>query len=296
MQVWSMLIRPMRDDDVEPAEELSALAFAALPPLPGEHVGDPSRGSAAAARWHRRARHLLATDPAGCWAAQSDEGVLLGIAISLRREGLWGLSSLAVRPGSQQAGVGRTLMEAATAYGSGALRGLICSSHDPRAVRLYRVFGLQLHPAMGFRGTVNRSMVPVVRHVRDGDRSDIDFADSVDWFVRGAPHGPDHEQMVDDAALLIAETDSGRGYCYLRDAREPWLLAATDARTARELLWAALARIPAERPVTVNDVTAEQRWAVDVAVAAGLSIVLPGFVCVRGMRPPTPYIPCGAFL
>ena len=77
---------------------------------------------------------------------------------------------------------------------------------------------------------------------------------------------------------------------------QPVLLAATDVRTARELLWAALAAVPAAREVTVNDVTSEQRWAVDVAVAAGLSIVLSGFVCVRGMRPPAPYIPSGSFL
>jgi hypothetical protein len=286
----------MRAEDVAAAQELSGLAFAALPSMPADQDSPHPRGAGSSERWQRRARHLLATDPGGCWAAMSDDGTLIGVATSLRRDGLWGLSTLAVRPGSQDRGAGRALMERATAYGSGALRGMICSSHDPRAVRLYHVFGHQVHPTMGFRGVPDRAMLPAIRHVREGSASDVEFADSVDRVVRGAPHGPDHVWMVGDNPMLIAETASGRGYCYLRDQTEPWLLAATDTATARELLWAALAQVPERNSVTVNDVTAEQRWAVDVAVAAGLSIVPGGFLCIRGMRPPSPYVPSGAFL
>jgi ribosomal protein S18 acetylase RimI-like enzyme len=291
-----MIIRSMRDEDVEAAEDLSSLAFAALPALPGEEVSTHPRSPDGVRRWQRRARHLLGTDPGGCWAAYDDDGVLLGVATSLRREGLWGLSTLTVRPGHQDQGIGRTLMERASAYGEGALRGMICSSHDPRAVRLYRAFGHRLHPAMGFRGRADRAVSPPVRQVREGGVDDLDFADAVDRLVRGAPHGPDHRMLAEDNLLLVAETSTGRGYCYLRDQNEPVLLAATDERTATELLWAALLRMPEGTEVIVNDVTSEQSWAVDVAVAAGLSITLAGFVCVRGMRPPMPYIPSGAYL
>jgi GNAT superfamily N-acetyltransferase len=118
-----VIIRRMRDSDVEAAEDLSGLAFSDVPALPGDQAASPSRSTAAALRWCRRTRHLLATDPKGCWAAVDvSDGLLIGIATSLRREGLWGLSSLAVRPGSQDLGVGRALMERAAAYGAGALR------------------------------------------------------------------------------------------------------------------------------------------------------------------------------
>lgn len=288
-----MLVRPMRDEDVEDAQVLSGAAAAALPAGPWEDEPPGPRTDAAAARWHRRARHLLGTDPGGAWVAQTDEGVLAGVAMALRRDGLWGLSSLYVRPGLQGAGVGRALMERATAYGGGALRGLICASHDPRAVRLYRVFGLRLHPAMTLRGAVDRTALPVVRHVREG--WDGDFADAVDRMCRGAVHGPDHAHLAAESTGLLAETSTGRGYAYLRDG-EPNLVAATDVPTARELLWEALARTAPGAPTAVDDLTAEQVWAVDIGIAAGLSVLNAGFVCVRGMRPPTPYVPSGAFL
>ena len=45
----------------------------------------------------------------------------------------------------------------------------------------------------------------------------------------------------------------------------------------------------------VAGLTAEQEWAVDVGIAAGLDISNDGYVCLRGMRPP-PYIPSQLFL
>jgi hypothetical protein len=46
----------------------------------------------------------------------------------------------------------------------------------------------------------------------------------------------------------------------------------------------------------VRNLTAEQEWAVDVGLAAGLELTNAGYVCLRGMRPPNPYIPSGMFL
>lgn len=287
-----MLIRPLRDEDVETVEELSGLAFATLPSTAtrSEHPRPP----AGTARWCRRARHLLAHDPGGCWVAEQD-GRVVGGALSLRREGLWGLSSLAVAPGMQGTGVGRMLLERAAAYAGGALRGMICASEDPRAVRLYRAFDHKLHPTMRLQGVVDRSALPAVRSVREGSAADADFADAVDWQVRGAPHGPDHAILAAELGLLVAETVSGRGYAYLRDG-SPAMLAATDLRTARELLWDVLARSAPGAHIRVDDVTAEQDWAVTVAVQAGLGIANAGFLCLRGMRPPTPYVPSASYL
>lgn len=48
--------------------------------------------------------------------------------------------------------------------------------------------------------------------------------------------------------------------------------------------------------VRVSDLTAEQQWAVEVGLATGLQVRNEGYLCLRGMRPPEPYIPSGAFL
>ena len=46
----------------------------------------------------------------------------------------------------------------------------------------------------------------------------------------------------------------------------------------------------------IDYLTAAQEWAVDVALTAGLSLRTEGYLCLRHMRPPAPYIPSGAFL
>ena len=289
----------MRPEDVPEAQELSGQAFAALPS--GSVGAAAPRPDAAARAWEDRARHLLRTDPAGCWSAVGDDGVLAGYALSLRREGLWGLSSFAVRPGMQGGGVGRELLARAAAYGAPALRGMICATSDARALRLYRAAGHRIHPAMRLSGTPDHAALPPVRHVREGGPGDLDEADAVDWLVRGSPHGPDHAVLARQLRLLLAETSSGRGYAYVgsspgSSSLTVHALAATDPATARELLWGVLATAPAGTSVEVTDVTAEQDWAVDLALRAGLAVSPSGFVCVRGMKPPTPYVPSGAFL
>jgi len=193
-------------------------------------------------------------------------------------------------PGADGEGVGRLLMERAVTYGAAALRGAICAGPDPRALALYRAFGHRLHPTMRLEGVVERTALPVVRSVRDG-AADLDLADAVDWLVRGAPHGPDHQMLAQDHGLLVAESPSGRGYAWA-GADGPSVLAATDVGTARELLWEVLARAPAQRPITLDRVTAEQDWAVDLAVRAGLAVSPGAFICLRGMpRLPAPYVP-----
>ena len=220
---------------------------------------------------------------------------MLGGALALRREGWWVLSSLDVGPGADGGAVGRLLMERMVAHGAAALRGVICAGPDPRALGLYRVFGHRLHPAMRLQGAVERTALPAVRSVRDGTAGDVDLADAVDRLVRGAAHGPDHQVLAQDHVLLVAESPSGRGYAWV-GADGPSVLAATDVATARELLWEVLGRTQPGRRVTVEHVSAEQDWAVDLAVRAGLAVGPGAFVCLRGMpRLPVPYVPSAGF-
>lgn len=285
----------MRDTDIAAAEAVTAQAFHALDAPPGGVKTPARRTPAREGRWHRRAEHLLRHDPGGCWVAEVD-GDVAGVALALRREGLWGLSAYGVAPRLQGAGVGKALLEVAIGHGAGCLRGIICSSHDPRAVRRYRSAGFTLYPAMRLAGEVDRSVLPVVDGVREGSAADFDLCDSVDRQVRGAGHGPDHQLLLSRSALLVCDQLTGSGYCFVEDDGTPDLLAATSRRVASRLLWEALARSKPGVEVSFGDVTAEQEWAVDIALAAGLAVHNEGYLCLRHMRPPAPYLPSSHFL
>lgn len=281
-----MRIRPMRADDVDAAERLTARAF-------GGHRGAPSdRTPEQRRRWTARLRHLHKLDPDGCWVA--DDGSVRGVAAASRRDLLWILSTYAVDPDFQGRGAGAALLTAAIGYGVGCLRGMICSTADPRAVRRYRRAGFTLYPTMKLTGTVDRSTLPIVDGVREGSAGDLELVDSIDRQVRGATHRPDHPVLSGYGPLLVSELLTGRGYAYL-DGPRIGLLAATNRAVAQRLLWAALARTEPGADVLIRNLTAEQEWAIDVGVAAGLHIDHDAYLALRHMRPPAPYVPSVAF-
>jgi GNAT superfamily N-acetyltransferase len=244
--------------------------------------------------WRARALHLLATDPGGCWVTEDDQG-MLGAAISFVRETTWILAAFAVRPGAQGRGIGKPLLDAALQHGSGCLRGIFESSADPRAVRRYRAAGVDLHPALVFRGMVDRAALPVMEKIREPTRTDIELMDSIDRRTRGSGHGPDHDLLAATCATLVSDTSTGSGYVHVDPARGPQVLAATNRRTASRLLWAALA-FCGDEEIHIGPVTGANQWVFDVALPAGLTPAGSGFLALRGMAPPAPYIPHGALL
>jgi GNAT superfamily N-acetyltransferase len=282
-----MMLRPMRADDLDAVEAITGAAFA-----PFGH-GFP-RTHVRAERFRQRVRHQLGTDPAGCWVAEA-AGDVVGEAISLRRERLWILSSYAVLPSSQNRGVGKALLERALTYAEGCVRGMIVASPDARAARRYRLAGFTLHPLMHVRGAVDRAALPFVEHVRPGSLADITLLESVDRQIRGASHGPDHELLARGHALLVCDTFLGTGYVYVLDG-SPVLLAATSRRVAHKLLWEVLARSASGQDVDVRNITVENEWALDIGLAAGLAVEASGYLGLRGMRPPAPYVPSGVYL
>jgi GNAT superfamily N-acetyltransferase len=291
------VVRPMTAEDAHAVERLTDETFLDLmvrthrPGWP-----DPGgRSDAESREWRARARHLAATDPRGCWVAEDDGGVL-GAALSMKRDLTWLLAVYAVRPVLQGRGVGRPLLDAALAHGAGCLRGMIASSEDPRAVRRYRLAGFTLHPTMFLRGLVRRDVLPVVDRVRDGSAGDIDLMDSVDRQVRDAAHGVDHEVLTRVHRLVVADRTTGSGYAYVAHDGGPYLLAATNRRTATELLWETLAASSPDTPAVVPHVTAANEWAVDVGMACRLELWTNGYLALRGMRPPVPYLHSGHFL
>lgn len=282
-------------DDVPAAERLSGSAFLELD-SGSRRVGEPEpepRARAHRAVWIERTRHLVRTDPGGCWVAEDDSG-MVGMATSFRRETLWCLATYAVMPGRQGRGIGTPLLAAALDHGRSCTRGMLSSSTDPRAVRLYHRAGFALHPQMRLTGTVDRSAIPQVGKVREGTPADVDLMDSLDRAARGAGHGPDHELMLRTWRLLVSDTSTGSGYAYLDEGGQLALLAATNRRTATRLLWAVLAE-GAER-VAVRHVSGANQWVLDVGFAARLELQQEGFLGLRAMRPPAPYVHHGALL
>jgi GNAT superfamily N-acetyltransferase len=282
----------MTADDVPAAERVTAVGFHELDTRmfrrswPDPQLRPPERS----AHWIRRTQHLVGTDPGGCWVAERD-GEMLGVVVSFEREKLWLLASYAVVPGAQGLGLGKALLAPALEHGRGSLRGMLNASSDPKAVRRYHDVGFRLYPQMFLRGTPDRSTIPVVEKVREGGAGDFDLMDSVDRRTRGAAHGPDHEVLLEQFRLVVSETPTGQGYAYLDGGVA--LLAATDRRTAVRLLWEAIA---SSDDLLIGHITAENDWAVEVGLAARLELDQAGYLALRHMRPPKPYLAHGALL
>jgi GNAT superfamily N-acetyltransferase len=290
--VTDVRIRPMTTADVVAAERVTAVGFHELDTRmfrrswPDPQLRPPERSAA----WVRRTQHLVGTDPAGCWVAERDEE-LLGVVVSFVREKMWLLASYAVVPGAQGLGLGRALLAPALEHGRGCLRAMVNASNDPKAVRRYHEAGFRLHPQMFLRGTPDRSTIPVVDKVREGGPTDIDLMDSVDRRTRGAAHGADHQLLIEQLRLVVSDTSSGQGYAYVDDGVA--LLAATDRRTAARLMWEAIA---SSDNLLIGHITPENDWALEVGLAARLELDQAGYLALRRMRPPKPYLPHGALM
>ena len=287
----------MREGDLADAERLTSASYhdVDLRMLPRSFPDPSPRAGDQATSWIVRTGHTLATDPDGCWVAEDASG-LIGIATSMVRELTWILGSFAVRPVRQGQGIGSQLLAAAASHGRGCLRGMLSASPDPRAVRRYRLAGFTLHPQMFLTGVVDRSALPVVEKMRDGTEADVELMNSIDRRTRGSAHLSDHEMLARLYRLVVTDSSTGSGYVYVDSGGAPGLLAATNRRTAARLLWEALASAPADAPTEFGHITAANEWAIDVGMAARLELHTMGYLALRGMKPPSPYLHHGVFL
>jgi GNAT superfamily N-acetyltransferase len=252
---------------------------------------DPAR----AELWMRRMAHLITHDGPGCWVAE-DDGQIVGAVAALRRESFWGLSTYAVRPGLQARGVGKQLLDAALSYAEPGDPGFICSSHDPKAVRRYALAGFRMHPTALLWGSPRRDAIPAVKGVREGGPEDRELMDSADRMTRGAGHGVDHTLMLEQYRLVVIDEGERYGYAYLYPSGRPYTLAATDDEVAGRLLWEALAATTEGEPIDVGNLTGRHAWAVDIGIRAGMELYNRGFLALRGLEPPSAYLPSGHFL
>ena len=293
----TLLVRPMQAGDLAACEAITRAAYYEVDRATFQRSWpDPApRSETGRADWLAKSRHKLTTDPGGCWVAEED-GVVVGLATSLRRELMWILCSFAVAPEAQGRGLGTLLLDAATRYGDGCLRGMFIASQDQGALHRYRRAGFDLHPQMVLWGSVSRAVLPVVPHVREGTAADRDLCDSLDRRTRGAAHGPDHALLAEQFRLIVIDHPTGQGYAYVSRTGGVQCLAAESRRAAAALLWESLAAADPDVPVEIPRVSTANQWALDVATAARLEIHSRNFLATRHLKPPAAYIPHSTFL
>jgi GNAT superfamily N-acetyltransferase len=280
-------LRPMRVEDAPAIDDLTLALW-------GGDDTEPAR--VRRARGLGRIVHLVDTDPGGAWVAEVAGG-LAGAVLAIERDGVWGLSLLVVAPDLQGRGIGRRLLGAALAYGSGARGGLILSSEHPAAMRRYARAGFALQPCVSAAGVVAQDHVPdEAASIEDAGEAGIATADAVGRAVRGAGHGRDLPQVLAHGARLLVLDDRAFAVTTHGGTRIS-MLGALDEAAARTVLWAALARVPAGATVHVDFLTAAQQWAIPAVLDAGLALSPDGPLFVRGAPGPlAPYIPSGAYL
>jgi GNAT superfamily N-acetyltransferase len=280
-----LTIRRMRHADIAAAD---AVAWSVL----GHHrPGDDDE--ARRERATRRFERYLELDAPGAWVAEIGDEIV-GTAIAILREGIWGLGLLAVAEQRQAKGIGRRLLDAALTYADGARGGWIMSSEDPKALRRYALAGFDLRPCVAAAGVLRPDLPAVPDGVEEPDReAGIAHAAPISRAVRGASHGDDLGQLLDAGHRLLALPD---GFV-VHDAGSVRVLAALDEDTATRLLTAAFAQAPRGATVQVDLITAGHDWAIRTCLDAGLALSPGGAVFTRGeVGPMRPYLPTGAWL
>jgi GNAT superfamily N-acetyltransferase len=281
------VVRPLQPSDIDAVHQVTVDAFQDL----NRRFGEPPEPAGPVAAARVRIGRLLAADPGGAWVAER-RGEVVGCALALMREGVWGLSLLVVSPGAQSSGAGRELLARAWQYGAGARGRIVLASRDPRALRSYARLGLRIHPAVAARGRPRN--VQALPEVRAGTRHDLPLTEEVDRAVRGAAHGEDLLALVEAGGELLVLP--GRGYAVVRDGAVR-LLAAFDEDAAATLLRACLAAA-GPHEASVEWITSAQNWAVAPCLEAGLQLRTDlGCVFLGGdVGPFRPYLPSGAYL
>jgi GNAT superfamily N-acetyltransferase len=278
-------IRPMRDEDVVDADRVCVDVLYTT--FSGED--EPAR----AARQYARIRHLLDTDPGGCWVAEH-EGRVEGVGLALIREGVWGFSLFGVAEHLQGRGVGRDVFARCWAYGADAKGHLILSTTNPQAMGIYARTGVPLHPCVAFGGIPDLERAPALDGVVDAGEAGIPIADAIGRELRGAGHGRDLPVPMAHGARLLVYED--RAFALARGG-QIIMLGARDEQAARHMLWTLFVTAGPGATVNVDFVTTGQNWAVPVCLDARLQLSPDGPMFAGGrLGPLTPYIPSGAYL
>jgi GNAT superfamily N-acetyltransferase len=236
-----MELRPVRVDDISACLEVFFVALDELharlgqPPLPRN---PESTGVAM--------RHLVETDPDGCWLAESD-GRVLGFGLTHRRGDHWYLAFLFVLPSEQSRGLGRTLLEAClgeTRATDAARRSVVIEAIQPVSTALYAQFGMVPRvPLYVFAGDVRPGALPdAATALRDAGLTAAEFSgsrvkaqgdlDALDRRVVGWVRHQEHEYLDtrDRRAFLYQRGRDVVGYGYVQRSGRVGPICALEAK------------------------------------------------------------------
>ena len=118
--------------------------------------------------------------------------------------------------------------------------------------------------------------------------------DSIDRQVREAAHGPDHQLMQSIWRSIVSDTTTGSGYAYLDEEGAGGAAGGDQPAYGAAAAVGGAADGGAEQ--TIGHVTVANEWAVDIGMAARLDLHTSGYLALRGMKPPSPYVHNGALL
>ena len=273
--------------------------------------------------------HLQATDPDRFWVAVDHDGAVGGFASASRREGLWFLAMLFVRPGLQGDGIGGALMDRAQAGrdvdpGGAAVPGpdapwdsgihtwgMCTDAAQPISNGLYARRGMVPRiPVWRLFGEIRRwgalptvpaglEAVPFERLATDGPeghRRLAEVVDDLDRELTGAAHPADHAFLRREgrSGFLVRERGSGRvhGYAYGSPGGRLGPVAALDAALHPALLGVAVRETPMIGAVAVW-VPGTADLATRALLDAGLRLDgFPGLICwSRPEHPFDRYVP-----
>jgi predicted N-acetyltransferase YhbS len=277
------LVRPMTEDDIHEVATVTAEAF-----------GTDLSTELLRHNWEQRLYHSLRSDPDGSFVSERG-GVISGAAQAVIRDSIWVLSLMAVSPTLGEGGEGRALMQSTLEYEGGSRGGLIIASNDPRALRMYATTGFALEATFKANGTIDPTALPDPNPaISEVAPAELGTLGSISRAVRGATHGPDLEVAVLRSSSVFRLSD--RGFVVTMPGRGVWALAATDEQAATALLWHGLAELRHEPRIEIGWISGRQQWAIDVLLAARLSLTAYGAIGTRGdVGPMYPYIPTPPF-
>ena len=278
------LVRPMAAEDIHQVATVTAEAF-------GTDLSTPLQRH----NWEHRLRHSLLSDPEGSFVSERS-GLVTGAAQAVIREGIWILSLMAVSPTLGGGGEGRALMHSVLGYERGCAGGLIIASNDPRALRLYASSGYVLEPTFQAGGKIDPAALPAHANpaITPVAAGELGTLEPISRAARGPAHTPDLEVPLARGASISRLED--RGFVVTMPGRGVWALAARDDNAAVSLLWHGLAELVHEPAVEIGWISGRQQWAIDVLLAARLSLTAYGAIGTRGaVGPLYPYIPSPPF-
>ena len=193
-------VRPATGDDAEACARIFYDAFASIAHQHNFPVEPPSPEFT-----HHTVADMLASDGVAAFVAEMD-GAVVGSAFIDERDAIVGVGPVTVAPGTQDAGVGRALMEAALRRSRSATGArLVQTAYHYRSLALYAKLGFVIRePLSVLQGSLATVSVPG-RGVRPATGDDLKAANALCVRVHGHDRGAELRAAIAAGTARVVE-------------------------------------------------------------------------------------------